>query len=533
LAQIDEHSDQPDLAAKVAKDLLELSAAMRKRGRFFLFAVLVVVLFVAPTVMLAQNILTWLEENQRQAEWDRDKLAAETAQSVAEQNLDDKLRETEELIDGYNALAAETGHLWYYMAFDGGPENVRPLAMLPPRPGVPASNPIAVFELSGVEGTPVLMAAIQTGPHSWNETFWPATDLPVDGSRSIRKLHRLGENEVLVIDSEGRTGIGFAPASAGQSYGLLGPNVGGEPASRSAPFDIRTTSIVVLDDFIHLFTLPGDPSLNTESGLLEQHNALEWRTRPLEQLRGFVRLQGQRQNLGGLFVTRIPNGKIELDRTARRFAAGGTPFERGVWLLVDTGTDVIPVLVNKTDDGYLSASPDEPDKRGGLSGDLLWFSAESSHTAYAVMREESDTLGGSASPRTDGDCDCDLLLLRLDTRLFFRSCFGGSVTGTTIGSGTPVGPALVRGDGFLHLVERKNAGFSIWRISSAGVNETVSPIDIDPFVAGSRIVPVTAALTAAGQIALGGRLTDPSEGGSRPVILESISLPPFSESSVD
>ncbi|WP_416898106.1 MAG: hypothetical protein ACMVY4_22140 [Minwuia sp.] len=482
-------------------------------------------------MMLAQSIIGLLEENQRQAEWLRAKTAAEAAQADAEQKLDDKLTETEDLIEGYGSLASETGHAWYFNTFDSGSRSVLPLAILPPRPGVPGSNPVAVFELSGAEGPPVLMAAIQTGPHRWSEDYWPATDLQVEGSRSVRQLHRLGENEVLVIDGEGRSGIGYVPVSTGQTSGVLGPNVGGTPSARPQPLDFQTNNLVVLDNAVHLFTLTGETSINRSNVSLDQVTGIEWRSRPIDWLRSFVRSRGQRNTIGDFFGTTNANGRVALDEEPRRFALPPATYSAGVWLAVNSDSATSQILLEKGDDGSLIANPDEPERRPGLPGQVLWFAAAPPHTTFAVAREDNASPNWTQTRQPDNECN--LTLLRSDTRLSFRSCFSSAIPGVTVGSGTPVGPALVRGDGFLHLVERKNAGFSIWRISSAGTNERVTPIDIDPFVFGSRIIPVTASLTASGEIALAGRLTDPDEGGSRPVILESIGLPPFSDSSLD
>lgn len=481
--------------------------------------------------MLAQSIIGVLEDNQRQAEWLRARLAAEEAQAEAEQKLDDKLAATEDLIEGYGSLASETGHVWYFNTFDSPSRSVQPLAMLPPRPGVPGSNPVAVFQLSGAGTPPVLMAAIQTGPHRWSEDHWPGTDLQLEGSRSVRELHRLGENEILAIDGEGRTGIGYVPLSNGQNSGIFGPNVGGRPAARVQPMDFQTKRLVVIDSVAHLFAVSGADGSVRENKPLDQVTGIEWRSRPVDWLRNFVKSRGHTHAINDFFDTPIANGRVTVDQPPRRFALPAVPFSAGVWLVVETDSVVKQILLEKEDDGLLFANPDGPERRPDLPGQVLWFNAAPPHTTFAVAREERAS--SDRAQRREPDEECNLLLYRTETRMSFRSCFSSAVPGVTIGSGTPVGPALVRGDGVLHLVERKNAGFSIWRISSSGTDERVTPIDVDPFVFGSRIIPVTASLTASGEIVLGGRLTDLDEGGSRPVVLESVGLPPFSDSSID
>ena len=521
--------DGDDRAEAVAQDLLDLSLIMRRRGRYFLGAVLAVVLLIAPAIMLAQNILDALEEAGRRAEWRQDQADAKADLDQRTRELDDRIAALQPLLDEYRNLARRSDHLWNFTLLDiDTGDRLRTLPMLPAEPNGGTAAAIALFETESAGSQRVLHVLERSAMNNWLAESWPVTLSRMDpGSRIVRVL-RLDEDTLLPVMEDGRSGIariGADPSARGGIFridrtGLPGPTFS---ASATGP---RPRDMAFVGDQIAAFSLTATSGLRSNDGQIETGAELELRRVSRSRLESFVRNDERRAPLADLFAQLNMQGRWPLNTRTM-------PTLEGV---VSSGFGEAYVLV--AHDGVLEAMPVPEGNAAVHPGPVVVANGRS--TSWRGIAPDGSlrliTSGGGTDTGSGGAG-------RLSTGTpafveFLHDAVELPLTseGAVPGAGNPVGPLLAREDGSSAVLERVSGGVALWaleRISAGtrifGVESsreqmTATLTRIEMAVSGGRFVPETASLIDGDRIALAGRFVE-RDGRLSAAIAESVALP--------
>lgn len=509
--------DGDDRAEAVAQDLLDLSLIMRRRGRYFLGAVLAVVLLIAPAIMLAQNILDALEEAGRRAEWRQDQTDAKADLDQRTRELDDRIAALQPLLDEYRNLARRSDHLWNFTLLDiDTGDRLRTLPMLPAEPNGGTAAAIALFETESAGSQRVLHVLERSAVNNWLAESWPVTLPRMDpGSRIVRVL-RLDEDTLLPVMEDGRSGIariGADPSARGGIFGIDRTGLPGPTFSASATGP-RPRDMAFVGDRIAAFSLTATSGLRSNDGQIETGAELELRRVSRSRLESFVRNDERRAPLADLFAELNLQGRWPLNTRTM-------PTLEGV---VSSGFGEAYVLV--AHDGVLEAMPVPEGNAAVQPGPVAVANGRS--TSWRGIAPDGSlrliTSGGGGDTGSGGEG-------RLSTGTpafveFLHDAVELPLTseGAVPGAGNPVGPLLAREDGSSAILERVSGGVALWALERAGEQMTATLTRIEMAVSGGRFVPETASLIDGDRIALAGRFVE-QDGRLSAAIAESVALP--------